>query len=118
MWLECGKACAEDDPIPCYVPCYNPSTALVYDDLSWMNPTDFSWLTATKRQAIIDQMTYLSQPPPADGQSVGPRIREFIFDDTTGGGVDAYILDTGANLDKAVSTPCAVMASHSLLTFI
>ena len=107
IWLNCGDTCPEDDP--CTNPCYDPTTALVYDDLSWADGLT-SYLADSVPQLAKDQMSYLSWPPSED---VAPQ--RFTFDDTAGEGITVYILDTGANLGKSVSRPIIPTPRHNTL---
>ncbi|KAK5173746.1 uncharacterized protein LTR77_002427 [Saxophila tyrrhenica] len=97
VWLDCRDPCpGHEECVKEF--CYDPTTALVYDDLSWANYNDFESMFYKPEediQKVKDQMTYLSWP---DVQRQAPE--SFIFDDSAGEGVTVYILDTGANLQK------------------
>ena len=91
-------------------PCYDPTITLDYDDLSWANTNNLNYLPPSSVKNVKDQLTYLSWPP-----SENQAPNRFIFDDTAGDGVTVYILDTGANLGKDVSS-LSVLHLHCCLS--
>ncbi|KAK3720790.1 hypothetical protein LTR37_003453 [Vermiconidia calcicola] len=96
VWLNCGDTCAKEDQGDlCVNPCYDPTIALMYDDLEWANYRDLRYLGPEGFTKIRNQLKYLSWPP-----SAVRAPEKFVFDDTAGRDIPVYILDTGANLGK------------------